>query len=81
MALPERVAVGDAILLHPSSLNLIVGRNGSGKSRFLRALSKIRDEGDANVSYVSPERAGKFAADGIENRSGRSNLARQQPTG
>jgi hypothetical protein len=48
-----------------NQVNVILGRNGAGKSRFLRGL----DSGMANapkeyrVSYVSPERAGNFKRD------------------
>jgi len=48
-----------------NQVNVILGRNGAGKSRFLRGL----DLGMTNapkqyrVSYVSPERAGNFKRD------------------
>jgi energy-coupling factor transporter ATP-binding protein EcfA2 len=42
-------------------LNVIVGRNGSGKSRFLRTLYGILAASQEHfVRYVSPERAGIF---------------------
>ena len=42
-------------------ISVVVGRNGSGKSQFLRSLSGILTPG-ANyfVRYISPERAGTF---------------------
>lgn len=50
-------------LQNPTELNVIVGRNGSGKSRFLRDLSALRDNEHYAVSYLSPERAGEFSDD------------------
>ena len=48
-----------------SNINLILGRNGAGKSRFLRALdSSLAVNAEFNVRYVSPERAGVFRPDG-----------------
>jgi len=46
-----------------SNLNVIVGRNGSGKSRFFRAIAGIKDNPQYFVSYISPERAGSFLLD------------------
>ncbi len=46
-------------------VNIILGRNGSGKSRLLREFDKMMSK-DANfrVRYVTPERAGTFQRDG-----------------
>ena len=48
------------------NINVIVGRNGAGKSRFLRDLdSTIRHSAiEFYIRYVSPERAGSFKRDG-----------------
>lgn len=55
----------DCALRNLSNLNIIMGRNGSGKSRFLRSLDReFWDKDGFNVRYVSPERAGTFTRDG-----------------
>ena len=43
-----------------------MGRNGAGKSRFLRDIEEMtsRNKQHFNVRYVSPERAGSFKRDG-----------------
>lgn len=52
-------------LIGSSQINIILGRNGSGKSRFLRLLdSCLAIDGDYRVSYVTPERTGSFQRDG-----------------
>jgi len=44
-----------------SPINVIVGRNGSGKSRMLRELVQIcESNGEIKMTYISPERAGHF---------------------
>lgn len=50
-----------------NNINIIMGRNGSGKSRFLRDIDQlIRQKKDEYyVRYISPERAGTFKRDGI----------------
>jgi predicted ATP-dependent endonuclease of OLD family len=54
----------DAELLNISNVNIILGRNGSGKSRFLRALDiTLSDTSEFNIRYISPERAGVFRRD------------------
>jgi AAA ATPase domain len=55
----------DAELLNISNVNIILGRNGSGKSRFLRALdiALSADSKNYNVRYISPGRAGVFRRD------------------
>jgi energy-coupling factor transporter ATP-binding protein EcfA2 len=48
-----------------SNVNILLGRNGSGKSRFLRFLdSGLTSSPEFNVRYISPERAGIFKKDG-----------------
>jgi AAA15 family ATPase/GTPase len=46
-----------------TNINVIVGRNGSGKSRFLRSLAELASNPNYFVQYISPERAGSFLAD------------------
>lgn len=49
-----------------NNINIIMGRNGVGKSRFLRDLEQASDQHKQRfyVRYVSPERAGSFKRDG-----------------
>ena len=63
MSLPTEIRSGSSILRNPTNLNIVVGRNGAGKSRFLRALNTLRNQAEYHVSYVSPERAGVFKPD------------------
>lgn len=60
---------GDSHLHGISNINLIIGKNGSGKSRFLRSIeATILENHEYFVRYISPERAGIFQRDGnIEN--------------
>lgn len=52
-------------LTNLNNINIVMGRNGSGKSRFLRKLdTHYSDKPEYNVRYVSPERAGTFRRDG-----------------
>jgi ATPase subunit of ABC transporter with duplicated ATPase domains len=54
----------DAILSGLSQINVILGRNGAGKSRFLRSLDNgLSQRPEFNVRYISPERAGVFRRD------------------
>jgi len=47
------------------SINILLGRNGAGKSRLLRAVDEeLSRNKDINVRYISPERAGVFKRDG-----------------
>lgn len=58
-----------------SPINVIVGRNGSGKSRFFRALSSnLAASQDYLVRYISPERGGTF-----KRQSGVEDAMRTQP--
>lgn len=51
----------NATIQDPGTINVIVGRNGAGKSRFLRDLtSHFRGNPAYNVSYITPERGGTF---------------------
>ncbi len=48
-----------------SQINVILGRNGAGKSRFLRTLDeKMVNTPGFRVSYITPERSGSFKRDG-----------------
>jgi ATPase subunit of ABC transporter with duplicated ATPase domains len=50
-----------------NNINIVMGRNGTGKSRFLRDIEETinQDKSTFYVRYVSPERAGSFMRDGI----------------
>jgi predicted ATPase len=51
-----------------TTLNIVVGRNGSGKSRLFRGLAALAGQQDYHLRYLSPERAGTFTPEaGIEN--------------
>ncbi len=49
-----------------NNINIIMGRNGTGKSRFLRDIEGKYSQSKQKfyVRYVSPERAGSFKRDG-----------------
>lgn len=48
-----------------TNINVMVGRNGAGKSRLLRALDQaLAADVSFNTRYISPERAGVFQRDG-----------------
>lgn len=48
-----------------TNVNILLGRNGAGKSHFLRLIdSDLGNNADFNVRYISPERAGVFRKDG-----------------
>lgn len=55
-----------ALLSDLNNINVIMGRNGTGKSRFLRDIDQVasRSQETYYVRYVSPERAGTFKRDG-----------------
>jgi predicted ATPase len=60
----ELVASG-ATISGLTNINLILGRNGVGKSRFLRSLEeRLANDDEFNVRYLSPERAGVFQKGG-----------------
>lgn len=73
MLLPNQLSHGETTLSNISSLNIVVGRNGSGKSRFLRSLFQLRGQDGFFVRYISPERAGSFAPDASIENATRSN--------
>ncbi len=51
----------NATVENPGVINVVVGRNGAGKSRFLRDLvSHFRNNPAFNISYITPERGGTF---------------------
>ena len=55
-----------AHLAHLNNINIIMGRNGAGKSRFLRDIDEVNNwnKQEFNIRYVSPERAGSFKRNG-----------------
>jgi energy-coupling factor transporter ATP-binding protein EcfA2 len=56
------ITTPNATLENPGTITVIVGRNGSGKSRFLRTITKHLNSNKTinNVSYITPERASLF---------------------
>jgi ABC-type cobalamin/Fe3+-siderophores transport system ATPase subunit len=55
------ISTPHASLENPATINVIVGRNGSGKSRFLRYMeSALRPDQTINITYLSPERGGFY---------------------
>lgn len=70
-----------AHLTNLNNINIVMGRNGAGKSRFLRDIEQAasRDSQRFYVRYVSPERAGSFKRDGnvLTNMSNDSTWLRQ----
>ena len=51
-----------SILTNLNNINIILGRNGAGKSKFLRSLDQhLGTNQDFYIRYVSPERAGTFS--------------------
>lgn len=61
----SELATADAVLAKISQINIVLGRNGAGKSRFFRAIdSGLAGDPGYNVRYISPERAGVFRRDG-----------------
>ncbi len=57
------------VIKSASAFNLIVGRNGSGKSTFLRLLhSEKRNDANCRCDTINPERGGHLIPDaGVEN--------------
>ena len=61
----SKLETKDAKLTGITNVNVILGRNGSGKSRFLRDLETgLLELAEFNVRYLSPERAGVFVKSG-----------------
>jgi len=62
----EKVIIGtnNARLESCTPLNIILGRNGAGKSRLLRAIAELGNPNTSRTFYISPERAGVFRRDG-----------------
>ncbi|EGQ7992769.1 AAA family ATPase [Vibrio vulnificus] len=47
------------------NINILLGKNGAGKSRFLRLIDEhLQYNSEYNIRYISPERAGVFKRDG-----------------
>lgn len=61
----NELRVEGAIATDIGNINILLGRNGVGKSVFLRKLDQVftKDE-EVNVRYISPERAGIFQRNG-----------------
>lgn len=68
----KNIPHGDTSLtLHDvGKINLLIGKNGSGKSRLLRdhysAGSTPEHDGDVSVMYINPERSGAIARSGLK---------------
>lgn len=59
------LTVPNASMLNLTNINIILGRNGAGKSRFLRSFdAALSSDQTFNVRYISPERAGVFRKEG-----------------
>ena len=59
------ISFQEASIRNLTNLNIILGRNGAGKSRFLRCLDKELSKDKAYyVRYISPERSGVFRKNG-----------------
>lgn len=56
---------GELRAFNLNDINVVLGRNGSGKSRFLRELARTLEgtQDKYKVNYISPERAGNFKFD------------------
>lgn len=54
---------GDYRLSNIAELNVVLGKNGCGKSSLLRELSLNRKDAGAMVKYITPERGGRLAFD------------------
>ena len=63
MAAINDLTHGSCSIKSLTNLNVIVGRNGAGKSRFFRHLAGLKDDAEYFISYISPERAGSFLID------------------
>ena len=63
----KNIEVGDKKLKNLTSINVILGKNGCGKSSILRALDGNRVDW-GHVKYITPERGGRITYDpGVEN--------------
>ena len=60
----EIIGTNNARLENCTPLNIILGRNGAGKSRFLRAIAELTKSDTSRTFYISPERVGVFRRDG-----------------
>jgi predicted ATPase len=60
----EIIGTNNARLENCTPLNIILGRNGAGKSRLLRAIAESAKPDTSRTFYISPERAGVFRRDG-----------------
>lgn len=62
----ERLEWGQGSLAGLNNLNIIMGRNGAGKSRFMRSIDGYLSQqpNEFHAQYISPERAGTFQRDG-----------------
>lgn len=56
--------IGDIVLSSVGTVNILIGKNGSGKSRLLRQLATLYNTNESfNVVYLSPERGGRLEKD------------------
>lgn len=63
--LRTELSAGVVTLTGLNNVNVVLGRNGAGKSRLLRAVEReIVNDVLFNIRYISPERAGVFRRDG-----------------
>ncbi len=72
---------GNVRLIDLNNVNIVLGRNGAGKSRFMRQIEQQqRHVKESQIRYVSPERAGSFQKDGnvITQASNNENYLPQQ---
>lgn len=61
----NEINAGGSQIIGLTNINVILGRNGAGKSRFLRNLdSGLARSPEYQIRYVSPERAGVFRREG-----------------
>ncbi|RNE93659.1 AAA family ATPase [Marichromatium sp. AB32] len=59
------LVIGEVEAKGLQNINILLGRNGAGKSRFLRAIDRGVVGSDKYIArYISPERAGVFKRDG-----------------
>jgi energy-coupling factor transporter ATP-binding protein EcfA2 len=67
---------GEYSLTNLSKINILLGKNGSGKSRLLKKVEiRLSEQNNGEVNYVTPERGGVLSYDaGVEqNRSNNEN--------